>query len=275
MNEVGTLAESKHSELSDEPALEIVAFVPEHLTAFKMHMLAGSGFPKKGEGKSPTSFANNVPDIDATFLPDHAVSRDDIFRMVTEVDRPTKELCLTIFAWGGMHTANLRHLFSSDQDDWLTLSHRIRQGDYSRSEAYASFKALRAQKKCKGLGPAYFTKLIYFLMPRKKGSAPTGYIMDQWVGCAINLLAGRDLVLMDATFHYQIVRKKLVRPSVFIVSDVNGAENFEAYCRQIEAVAEQIGRTPDEAELHLMSKGGPNPDPWRKYVKDHRRVFYE
>lgn len=119
------------------------------------------------------------------------------------------------------------------------------------------------------MGPAYFTKLIYFLMPEKSGT-PRGYIMDQWVGCGINILTDSEIVVMDKTFSIKEKNSKPVQDSVFIVSDINTEQNYRYYCRAIETLADITGQTPDKTECLLMSKGGRKPFIWRHYVKEKR-----
>ena len=56
-----------------------------------------------------------------------------------------------------------------------------------RVGAYKQFHRLVNEKKLTHMGPAYFTKLIYFL-----GSKQNGYIMDQWTARSMNLLRKCD-----------------------------------------------------------------------------------
>lgn len=121
------------------------------------------------------------------------------------------------------------------------------------------------------MGPAYYTKLIFFLMPRTGGCNP-GYIMDQWVGCSINLLASSRVVLMDYSLMWKRFKGGVRQEASFVVSDLNDEKHYEAYCCHIEEVAKRIGRKPDDTELLLMSEGGRIKQQWREYVIQNRQV---
>lgn len=122
---------------------------------------------------------------------------------------------------------------------------QLRSGGLSRAEAYDLF----AEDPIPGLGPSYFTKLLYFFQPGEVDR----FIMDQWTGKAINLLTGLQVVRMygDAP------------------NDRNTGENYDWFCRVIEVIAKQLGNTPDEVEQRLFSSGGQHRKPrgpWRTHV---------
>jgi hypothetical protein len=118
---------------------------------------------------------------------------------------------------------------------------RLRQGA-TRSEAYNLFCAEGA---IKGLGPSFFTKLLYFFSP-----SPCSYIMDQWTAKSINLLTGRLVVQMDGDFP----------------SRRNTGENYRKFCKEVDSIAAMIGCSGQEAEERLFSQGGRSRWPWREYV---------
>jgi hypothetical protein len=118
----------------------------------------------------------------------------------------------------------------------------LRAGNLVRCEAY---KLFRKQGKVRGLGPSYFTKLLFFFSP-----ADDFWIMDQWTGKSINLLTG----------------KNVVRFSGSSPSDQNKGGNYQAYCEEVDALATLLNTNGNEIEQRLMSKGKPNPWPWRSHV---------
>ena len=122
---------------------------------------------------------------------------------------------------------------------------KIRGENLTRCGAYNLF---RNQGKVKGLGPSYFTKLLYFFSP-----AQNFWIMDQWTSKSINLLTGEHLVQISGSSP----------------SDKNKGGNYQAYCEEVDALAILLKTNGDEIEQRLMSKGNPNPWPWRKHVVDH------
>ncbi|MDU7523821.1 MAG: hypothetical protein E7K72_20995 [Roseomonas mucosa] len=193
-------------------------------------------------------------------------NREALFRMVADKQQDTMALCATIFAWGGMHVRHGRELFRAGAK-WRETAETVRFGNLNRAEAYALFHKLRADGALPGMGPAYFTKLVFFL----RGSALTdpGYIMDQWTGCSVNLLTGDPCtVLMNATYAWD---SPTTLRSDFQVSDKNDAQRYERFCAVIDGIADAVGLDPVDAELLLMSQGRGR-GAWRRHVLAHRQV---
>lgn len=206
-------------------------------------------------------------------LPDQSQNRSTLIGLAADSSVPTPAVCWSILAWGGMHGRHRDALHGQSDRDWLHLAESIRSGKHIRSSAYDAFSALRRENRLSGMGPAYFTKLIFFLMPRRS-LHPIGYIMDQWVACSINLLAGREIVLTDATFQWAMVRKQRKLKSAFMVSDLNDGTAYEDYCVHIESLAQEIGKAPDIAEWLMMSAGRGLGE-WRSHVIRHRQPPHE
>jgi hypothetical protein len=74
--------------------------------------------------------------------------------------------------------------------------------------------------------------------------------MDQWTGKSINLLTGEIVVRLSGD----------------APSSKNKGGNYQAFCEEIDALADILGTSGNEIEQRLMSKGNPNPWPWRTYV---------
>jgi hypothetical protein len=122
-----------------------------------------------------------------------------------------------------------------------------------------------------GMGPAYFTKLIYFLLPRNLAPAKRGYIMDQWVGCSVNLICGREIVKMNSSYSWGIDRKGLLKKSSsFIVADVNSSSDYSDFCEALAKLSKELNFAPDFVDRALMSEGGRKKKAWRKYVIENR-----
>lgn len=228
------------------------------------------------EGKRPDTWyaagPTERPEADLTVF-GLGWNRSLLTKFQANRDVPTLALCIAVLAWGGMHNANRNRLFSQDTAHWIAVAQRIRDGNCSRSEAFAAFAELSLRGKLAGMGPAYYTKLIYALMPRSSGQ-PVGYIMDQWLGCSINLLFGQDMVLMDetATWSAGLGGGPLLRQTTSTVSKLNTAPIYERFCRALELLADRLGPgwTPDSTELALLSRGGRHPGKWRKHVMESR-----
>ena len=237
-----------------------------------------------GDGKNPRAWYAGVPQARPQFdwtIPEGLLNRAQLIAMQPRDSRVcTLELCVAILAWGGMHGSNRNHLFSRPVENWLNIAECVRNGHLTRSEAFDAFAALARLKPndngaIVGMGPAYFTKLIYFLMPRNNPSnpiGPIGYIMDQWLGCSVNLLAGNEIVKMDHAIKWEMKRNNHTRSIQSTVSNFNSGKDYEAFCGVIEDIANKMGAgwTSDSVEMALMSRGKPNRGPWRSYVMDQR-----
>lgn len=202
---------------------------------------------------------------------DRGCNRSNLIAMRDDHGINTLDLCIAILAWGGMHGSNRDHLFKRDVSRWLAIADNIRSGALTRQQAFEAFAGLSGEDKLVGMGPAYYTKLIYFLMPRS-ADKPVGYIMDQWLGCSVNLICAQEVVLMDSSISWVSNRGRIVQQAHSRVSPLNTGSHYERFCRAVEMVADQLaeGWTADTAELALMSKGGKKPDKWRAHVVRHR-----
>lgn len=242
-----------------------------HFAAFKK-MVANLVPKDSGSRKSPHRWAAST-NLGAR-LPDEIMTRESLLQLVADPKTGTPEICWSILAWGGMHGKNRDALIElrAPTDEWLRVAEAVRRGTHSRESAYDAFFQLKEERKLPGMGPAYYTKLIFFLMPRN-GHERVGYIMDQWLGCSINLLVGDEVVLMDCTHSWKRVKGVLELSSDFTVSKFNDGARYEQFCSCVEEVAAEIGKEPEMVELLLMSGGGKTKQAWRKHVIKHRRLM--
>lgn len=230
-------------------------FRSEHLRAFE-ECVAMNEAVEWAAAKNPRKFASLAGQEQLiSSLPNTPETRADIINDHSSALANIDAFALRVLAWGGMRADHARRLFKGGDRQWLSHCRDIADGKHDRKSAYARFAEIRKAGNMSGMGPAYFTKLIYFLTPRD--SAPIGYIMDQWVSCAVNLLCN------NAPVHVS---------SAHFVSDRNSAANYDSYCDAIEKLAKTVGLTPDETEIALMSKGGREPASWRAYVLANRTV---
>ena len=134
---------------------------------------------------------------------------------------------------------------------------QLRGQSLARKEAFQAFIDFRQKNPASGLGPAFFTKLIFFAHPKHDG-----YIMDQHVGRAVNLLFGGTIV-------------KFRGPNV---GDHNDAENYEHFCKAIEVLRDFMtgddrdskGMTGEEVEMLLFAPNeGKTRSKWRAYIEEH------
>lgn len=243
----------------------------EALAVFK-DSLDGRLDPEDVGGKYGQNFASGLPGVDAACLPAGQVRRSAIFSLASDTSVETVTIAAAVMAWGGMHMSFRNMLFASPDTRWLEVATRLRNGKIDRQEAYAQLRTLRAEGSLKGAGPAYFTKLIYFLTPRGRKKVAHGYIMDQWAGCSVNLLLGREVVLMNVSRSHQISKRGHEVSSTFTVSDCNTKHNYEDFCRAIDVLAEKLRLSADQIDRALIANGGRKPSQWRKYLVQHRII---
>lgn len=260
-----------------------IMFVTKHFEKFKEFFPVPLDFSSGNtrEGRNPRTWFKRIAsglDIAVSNLPS-AVNRRMLLAMARDPAVRTLDLCVSIFAWGGMHGKNCRQLFEQPLDPWITIADKVRSNQLTRSQAYDAFASLRTFGKSSviaGLGPAYFTKLLYFLAPEGPTGAK-GYIMDQWLGCSVNLLTGRQVVKLDHQWTWRSKKGALLVQIGSFVSKVNTGSDYETFCRTVEALSSEMGApwTPELTERALIADGGRSPHPWREYVVEQRRQMFE
>ncbi|MBB5211479.1 hypothetical protein [Microbulbifer hydrolyticus] len=201
--------------------------------------------------------------IDVDAFPNAALSRKQVFDYVKNSSSTLLNSCILICAWGGMNRKHCCSAFSNWLG-WKAVAENILDGCISRKEAYEAFSRLRKNRNLPGMGPAYFTKIIYFLSKPKN----RGYIMDQWTARSFNLLHGQHDIRMN----------KQVKGSGEIqahVSDKNTSIVYEKFCRFIENTAVSLGEavSADDVELSMFSEG-KGRGVWRSYLISQDKHIY-
>jgi len=201
------------------------------------------------------SVADGRDQCQFALLPNKSVDRQDLFNMAASDEANTFTCCVAIFAWGGMRRDHARAVLET-ADKWLPIAEAIRRQQIGRTDAYSRFTQARQSKNLPGMGPAFFTKLIYFFGEKANSR---GYIMDQWTGLSANLLTGRKMVNMQ--------RLK----GGFRVSDKNDEHVYDDFCQFIEHLALDLKDSPDNAEMRIFSVGGhgSKQGQWRLYLKSN------
>lgn len=244
-------------------------FHKNHLDVFK-RCICGDDDPNELGGKNVHAFASGLQNIHRNALIKDRIRRDAVFKLARNHTINTKTVCVAILAWGGMRMSHRDMLFGEKTENWLILAEEIRRGDHDRLSSYNAFCNLKKNNNLPGMGPAYFTKIIYFLMPRSKGKRPIGYIMDQWVGSSINLLCKSRVVLMDSSPSTLGNKKGRIQKPSFTVSNKNDGHSYDEFCTKIEALSNHFGISADKMDRSLLSKGGRVKERWRRYVIEHR-----
>ena len=252
-----------------------IMFAQDHLDVFRASNPLPPPMPINGEGRPPQPWLKAVDPslsiLDHGKLSPELVNRKSLLAMQSNPLMPTEAFCVSIFAWGGMRVSNGKHLFGKSMHPWLDVAKQLRNGTLNRKDGYNAFINLRKDKSLSGLGPAYFTKLLYFLPPPKSN----GYIMDQWLGLSINLLTGSDIVKLNESITYEWKPPTVIPNFNSWVCDHNTADGFEKFCKAIEDLSKLMGPpwTPELVELALISEGGRGSkrQPWRDHVVEQRR----
>lgn len=124
-------------------------------------------------------------DLHPSSFNDVAYDRQALLAKISErkhklCEENLRDLVVDILAWGEMSVKNARHALPA-WEQWKRPCMDLIRG-LSATDAYDQFYRLQHDRAMKGIGPAYYTKLIYFL-----GNGD-GLIMDQWTGRSMNLL---------------------------------------------------------------------------------------
>ncbi|MCY4189346.1 MAG: hypothetical protein OXD30_12765 [Bryobacterales bacterium] len=206
-------------------------FQAVHFRAFRRCVRANHDTDDRPTKRGRT-FDMGLPNVDVSVLPEGHVKRSRVLELTSSPEVNVHTVCAAIMAWGRMHQSHRDSLFKKSGREWFQVAQDIRRGAIDRKTAYSRFTELRRQEKLKGAGPAYFTKLIYFLSPRQETTLKIGYIMDQWAGCSINPLVGREIVLMNVTKTWKRQANDMAPSFGFTVADENTGDNYETFCSE-------------------------------------------
>jgi len=168
-------------------------------------------------------------------------------------------------AWGGQRNLPRGEYLGSAVEAW-----RQRDEIYGKCEelrdcvdASSAYSIFGDGNSIRGLGPAYFSKLISFFV-----SGDKFFIMDQWTARSVNLLLKSPVV--DLLFQNS---KSGARKNA-AVSNKNDGPTYERFCSAIEFISieykEATGEyiSPRDLEIKLFDTGGKSPGPWRSYLRE-------
>ena len=198
-------------------------------------------------GREPKSWfeGHNLAEPPAD-LPDKRLDRNQLKIMCKDTSTPALLGYCCVMAWGGQGGGGngSRNVKSAWQEKEVLneVLQILRTNDLSRREAYDLFSG---DNKIKGLGPAYWTKLLYFFSPKSDC-----YIMDQWTSKSINLLVGEQVIKMEG----------------HAVAQTAKSGCYQAYCEEVDNIAKHMGLPGEQVEEMLMSGKG---QVWRNHVKQH------
>jgi hypothetical protein len=231
-------------------------FIVQHLSALKLCLK--SDRPRTWLGRVPTAWCTSK--LNAGHRPS-----DDIVSRLQKVGKShlTRDKLRTIcrdgsenvlvayictMAWGAQHARHARSAWTS-RDDLIPKLNKLRRENLERSAAYNLFTG---ENRIPGLGPAYFTKLLFFFPPSK-----ANYIMDQWTSKSMILLTGdNDLIRMSGGPHEG-------------PNGANSGEDYQRFCKAIDCLAAELNLSGERTEELIFSAGGVDAGCWRKYVRKH------
>jgi hypothetical protein len=192
---------------------------------------------------------------------DEKLTRHEVENVIRNAHLSEVDASMVIFAWGGMTVKNGKLIFSA-KSHWSKIVSGLRSEKFTYLEAYDQFLRLSLQGLMPGCGPAYYTKLIFFLT---KHLDRRGFIMDQWLGRSVNLLAGREIVRLDRPRREVPIKKRYVHKE-------NSCSAYAEFCEAICNLSQISGETnPDmrireeNVEMRLFSEGRGKGE-WRNYV---------
>lgn len=210
-------------------------------------------------------------DVNRAILSDIPYDRHQLLGKIADTkdkmsSEALKELVIDILAWGGMFKIHARTALPN-WNSWIGVCSSLAEG-MEAVEAYDCFRQLRHRGSMERMGPAYYTKLIYFL-----GNGD-GLIMDQWTARSTNLLFGALIKMQSRT----------------MVSDWNDAAIYQNYLGRVQALSDHLSSavgkevSPHETEELIFSftgtpskKGRLNEaqhsavSAWRRYLIEQDR----
>ena len=207
-------------------------------------------------GENPTEWAKKMLIKHSYNLPNKVLDRKELKLMCADENIPNMYCYLNIMAWGGQGNGpggkkNALIPWKEHYDDLDSKITVLRKGEISRTEAFNLFCD---DGRVKGLGPAYFTKLLYFF---DSNNSKKMYIMDQWTTKPILMLTGRN-----------IIRHVDSGPTSF-----NTGKNYELFCAIIEDLQEPLNLSDGSSvEEKLFSVGSIKKNPrgeFRQFVVDY------
>lgn len=211
----------------------------------QQHWNVFSGFPHSPQGAVGAAPAAWVNGLGLSGVPQskklgrRQLTREQVRKICTLPQNHVLLGYVSAMAWGGQDrglgsAANAKKAWANrvQLEQHLTT---LRMGGLSRQAAYRLFVG---PSRIPGLGPSFFTKLLYFFSLNSPGGQQP-YIVDNVILRSVALLTGHPFGI-KAT-----------------------AGGYQACCEEIDSIAVALGCTGEEAEERLFCR---KKGPWRNYV---------
>lgn len=194
-------------------------------------------------------------------LADEAYTREEVFEFVRDQNNDSLTCSYLIFAWGGMRYSHARSV-ADNAYKLIKIVDLIRSKKIGRDDAYEHFYALHNKREIQGLGPAFYTKILYFLGYESWSSV----IMDQWTALSINYLFDQKIVKLNRfqsgnKFSYSVTKENDYR----IYAKFNQCIEFLA-----KTLSERLDKkiSNEDAEMMIFSEGR-GKGKWRNHLIDN------
>ncbi|MFV3291579.1 hypothetical protein ACNFBR_22935 [Pseudomonas sp. NY11955] len=221
--------------------------------------------PTPWTGASPHDWAESVqPGLGRLYsLSKAPMSRSALRALWADPSVSVESCFLSTMAWGGMQRGNGRRIWAA-RANCLAVCADVRAGKHTPASGFQAFSTLRDTKSLPGMGPAYFTKILFFAAPSQNA-----YILDQWTARSMHLLSGQGAypaVRKDYTSAAKAQKLKAPQALRVIVDDKVTAVDYVDYCNNVNGLAATLGWPAHQVEERLFSSGGRAPHPWRNEV---------
>jgi len=218
--------------------------------------------------RNPAKTAYSVTGLHLKGVPATNQNRDELLASIPSLSE--EAAFFAIMAWGGQQKPHTVSSWS-ERDKWLNTLENLRKGQISPVEAYDHF--FRANVS--GLGPAFYTKLIFFLQHDKFREGERGFIMDQWTAKSMELLhksQQQGLRLKWMSVQYKTPHG--IPSYSAALARQNSAEIYRYFCNFVHELQRQLHHrhsvqlTTDQVEETIFA-GAPKrqrPLPWREFT---------
>lgn len=165
-----------------------------------------------------------------------------------------------------MKLDNARRIWEK-RSEVMPICENIRNNKYTRLEAFEVFRSMRTNNKLPGMGPAYYTKIIFFA-----SQLADAYILDQWTARSIHMLTKQrswPSVQIDHTSKKKAEKTLRYQELRVTVTDRVTSEDYEQYCKLVEELARILKLPSHAVEERMFGKGGKSPSLWREHLMNN------
>ena len=227
----------------------IDALHQDHWYKFQTLTSASETWPSSVPSKYASQGKFAVSYLDA--LPTDPVNREYLKSLSAKPSVASGVIFWSTMAWGGMRRDHAVRIDPFVDTVVVPIMDKMREGKLSPVGAYDAFSSAYRYNQLCGLGPAFYTKLIFFCLPHHNG-----FIMDRWTARSINLLFSNG-------------EKNLVRLTHNgFVHPANSSKTYKSFCSRISWIAKALGQPDELVEVRMFASSVQRHQrsPWRRYL---------